>query len=168
MEQMRTGMRGARPKPINLNLILADVVDKSRQRSPVPVCQLSQEAITVEADREQLSTVFAHIIQNAQEATENDGQISVVSSYQAIGEESQAVVKITDSGAGMDEEFIRQRLFRPFDSTKGLTGMGVGAFESRELIRSLGGEITVSSEPGVGSVLSIVLPCIPSNQELDT
>ena len=168
MEQMRSGMRGVRPKPMNLNKVLAEVVERSHSLSPVPECELSEEPITVEADKEQLSTVFAHIIQNAQEATDNNGQISVVCSSHRNGDACQALVKISDTGSGMEEQFIKQRLFRPFDSTKGLTGMGVGAFESRELIRSLGGEISVSSEPGVGSVFSIVLPCIPSNRELNT
>jgi putative PEP-CTERM system histidine kinase len=168
MEQMRSGMRGARPKPVNLNNLLADVVDRSHGLSPSPSCELAEEEITVEADKEQLSTVFAHIIQNAQEATPADGQITVASSYRSKGDSRQALVTISDTGSGMDEDFIKHRLFRPFDSTKGLTGMGVGAFESRELIRNLGGEVSVSSEPGVGSVFSIVLPCTRSDQEANT
>jgi signal transduction histidine kinase len=69
-----------------------------------------------------------------------------------------ATIEIEDDGPGMDSEFIRNRLFRPFDSTKGLTGMGIGVFESRELIRALGGDIYVNSSPGKGSLFRIVLP----------
>jgi signal transduction histidine kinase len=58
----------------------------------------------------------------------------------------------------MDAAFIRDRLFRPFDTTKGDTGMGVGAYDSREYIRSLGGDINVSSTPGSGSTFRISLP----------
>jgi signal transduction histidine kinase len=39
--------------------------------------------------------------------------------------------------------------------------MGVGAFESREYIRAVGGDILVASEPGVGSQFTIILPCSP-------
>ncbi len=60
-------------------------------------------------------------------------------------------------------DFIRNRLFKPFDSTKGLTGMGIGAFESREFVRNLGGDIRVTSVPGEGSVFRIVLPCVREN-----
>jgi signal transduction histidine kinase len=71
-----------------------------------------------------------------------------------------AVVEVEDNGPGMDEEFIRVRLFKPFDTTKGLTGMGIGAYESREYIRSLGGELTVRSEPGKGAWFSFVIPSV--------
>ena len=65
---------------------------------------------------------------------------------------------VTDSGHGMDEEFIKNRLFRPFDSTKGLTGMGIGAYECREVITALGGQVVVESQPGQGTVFRIMLP----------
>ena len=58
----------------------------------------------------------------------------------------------------MSEQFIQQRLFKPFDSTKGLTGMGIGAFESRDFVRSLGGDISVDSTPGQGSLFRVRIP----------
>nr|MDJ0879834.1 ATP-binding protein [Halieaceae bacterium] len=103
-----------------------------------------------------------HIIQNAQEACTKDGTVEVLLECR---EDSTAVVSVKDNGAGMDEDFVRERLFRPFDSTKGLTGMGVGAFESREYIRSLGGDIEVTSTPGAGSLFRIVIPCQPAETE---
>ena len=72
-----------------------------------------------------------------------------------------AVVDIEDDGEGMDEEFIQHRLFKPFDSTKGLTGMGIGAFESRDFVRSVNGDISVQSTPGRGSLFSVRLPATP-------
>jgi signal transduction histidine kinase len=56
----------------------------------------------------------------------------------------------------MSEAFIRERLFQPFESTKS-AGMGIGAFESREYIQELGGQLEVSSQPGQGTVFRIVL-----------
>ncbi len=53
----------------------------------------------------------------------------------------------------MGAAFIRERLFRPFDTTKGTRGMGIGAFQIREYITSLGGRIEVQSEPGRGTSL---------------
>ena len=58
----------------------------------------------------------------------------------------------------MDADFIANRLFQPFDSTKGVTGMGIGVYQSREYIRSLDGELDVSSEPGIGTTFTITLP----------
>jgi signal transduction histidine kinase len=69
-----------------------------------------------------------------------------------------AVVTVRDTGTGMSEAFIRDRLFKPFESTKGLTGMGIGAFESREYVRQLGGDISVTSEPGEGSEFVVHIP----------
>jgi signal transduction histidine kinase len=74
-------------------------------------------------------------------------------------------VEIEDYGVGMDEDFMRNRLFKPFDSTKGLTGMGIGAFESREFVRNLGGDIQVHSTPGIGSLFRIVLPYSTMHEE---
>ena len=60
----------------------------------------------------------------------------------------------------MSEQFVRERLFRPFESTKNM-GMGIGTYESREYIRQLGGEIIVSSTEGVGTTFLVRLP-LPS------
>jgi signal transduction histidine kinase len=60
----------------------------------------------------------------------------------------------------MDETFLRERLFRPFDSTKGLTGMGIGAYECREFVKSLGGWVEVESTPGRGTAFVIGLPLV--------
>jgi signal transduction histidine kinase len=69
-------------------------------------------------------------------------------------------VKVIDTGAGMEESFIRNRLFKPFDSTKGTQGMGIGAYQIRETIRGLGGKIKVQSEPGKGTQLIIKLEVV--------
>jgi signal transduction histidine kinase len=58
----------------------------------------------------------------------------------------------------MSEEFIYRRLFKPFETTKGSSGMGIGAYQSREIVRALGGDIVVRSEVGSGTTVSITLP----------
>ncbi|MCZ6715431.1 MAG: ATP-binding protein, partial [Gammaproteobacteria bacterium] len=60
--------------------------------------------------------------------------------------------------SGMDEEFIRERLFKPFDSTKGPRGMGIGAYQVRDYVKTMGGRVNVYSEPGSGSCFEILLP----------
>jgi signal transduction histidine kinase len=65
---------------------------------------------------------------------------------------------VKDNGKGMDAEFIRERLFRPFDSTKGSKGMGIGAYQTREYVQMLGGRVEVQSSPGQGTSFSISLP----------
>ena len=72
----------------------------------------------------------------------------------------------------MDQVFIRDRLFRPFDTTKGDTGMGIGAYDSREYLRALDGDLTVISKPGHGTVFTMRIPLLDAAlaermQELD-
>ncbi len=59
--------------------------------------------------------------------------------------------------AGMDELFIRGRLFRPFDSTKGSQGRGIGAYQVRVTIRSMGGDVSAQSGPGFGTWVRLTL-----------
>lgn len=159
MEQMRSGLRGSQPTNFDLAQLLGKVVSNHSSQLPAPMLEIRTQIVIVFADWEQLSTVFSHIIQNAQEATENTGHVTV----RLFEQSGQAIVEVEDNGCGMDREFTNNRLFKPFDSTKGLTGMGIGAFESREYIRSVGGDINVDSAPGKGSLFRILLPCLESD-----
>lgn len=154
MEQMRTGLRSVSAEHVPLAPLLQQVVAGRSGARPVPELCLEEGEHQVEADHERLATVFNHLIQNAQEATRPDGSVTVTLHDGG----RQVRVDISDNGRGMDEQFLRQRLFRPFESTKGLTGMGIGAFESREYIRQIGGDIQVQSTPGQGSVFQVTLP----------
>jgi len=155
MEQMRSGERDSGPQQISLCQLLQAAIEQRVRHEPRPAMGGCDDRLLVEADGEHLTTVFTHIIQNAQEATSREGRVDVRLLYA----DEQAIVEVQDTGSGMDDEFLRNRLFKPFDSTKGLTGMGIGAFESREFVRSIGGDIRVSSVPGEGSLFRIVLPC---------
>lgn len=158
MEQMKSGMRGNSSECIELGALLTETSAAHSARKPVPELKLPEQQLFIQADREQLTTVFGHIIQNAQDATPNDGHVTITV---APGSD-QVVVEVRDTGTGMDQEFIKKRLFHPFDSTKGLTGMGIGVYESREYIRSLNGDINVESAPGEGALFRITLPCTRS------
>jgi signal transduction histidine kinase len=92
-------------------------------------------------------------VQNALEATPADGRVTV--SARRDGEE--AIVEVQDTGCGMSREFVDSQLFRPFTSTKS-HGMGIGAFESREYLREIGGALTVVSAEGVGTTFTVRLP----------
>jgi signal transduction histidine kinase len=67
-------------------------------------------------------------------------------------------ITVADTGCGMSPEFVRDHLFRPFDSTKGSQGMGIGAYQAREFAREMGGEIRVQSVVGEGTRISLTLP----------
>ncbi|MHB8551844.1 MAG: ATP-binding protein, partial [Acidiferrobacterales bacterium] len=105
-------------------------------------------------NRDRLSAVIGHVIQNAREATPADGRVTV----RLRADRRQVVIEVEDTGCGMDEAFIRERLFRPFETTKGNSGMGIGAYETREFVRALGGDIDVFSRPGHGTIFRLHLP----------
>ena len=154
MAQLRSDVEDADRQEVELATVLTEVVNESKVREPAPSLQLPQDRCAVHCERERLHAVFGHLIHNAQDATDRDGRVDV----RLLHEADCVIVEIEDDGKGMDEEFIQQRLFKPFDSTKGLTGMGIGAFESRDFIRSIGGEISVRSAPGDGSLFRVRIP----------
>lgn len=162
MEQMKSGLRGAdHTQKIELNHALQEVVKSRSKQTPTPGLELSSSDIVVSTNREELFTVLGHIIQNAQDATPKDGKVTVRLSC----DNQRAVIEVEDTGSGMDPDFVKHRLFRPFDSTKGLTGMGIGAFESREFIRSQKGNISVISALDKGSLFKITLPLMQQQHE---
>jgi len=67
------------------------------------------------------------------------------------------VTEVGDTGEGMSEDFVQNRLFRPFSSTKH-SGMGIGSYESFQYIRELGGSVDVKSAPGQGTLMTLLLP----------
>lgn len=154
MRLMRTGMAGGKPVQITLGDLILEVVQRRSAQQPVPCWEYAGEALVVTADRDRLCSAIENLVQNAQEATPKEGSVSI--SLRA--EQGQGVITVMDNGAGMDEGFIRERLFRPFDTTKGDTGMGIGAYDSREYLRALEGDLTVVSKLGEGTVFTIRIP----------
>jgi len=68
-----------------------------------------------------------------------------------------SVVVVADRGTGMTPEFVRDRLFKPFETTKP-AGMGIGVYESAQYVASIGGEISIDSNAGVGTSVELRLP----------
>jgi signal transduction histidine kinase len=122
-------------------------------------------ALPIVADGERLTSVLEHVIRNAQDSVNGgNGEVSVTVEQR----EAEAEIAIADTGAGMDARFVRERLFRPFDSTKGSKGMGIGAYQAREYVRQLGGDVEVQSSPGRGTRFLIRLPLAAEQRVLQT
>ena len=156
---MRRGEANDTSRSVSLADILADVAASKRAFKLQPELTLPSPNLHVCADKERLTRAIGHILQNALEATPQTGNVSLA----VLADGDMAVVEIRDNGVGMEEDFIRNHLFQPFDSTKG-AGMGIGAYESRETLRALGGHIEVKSTPGVGTVFRLSLPVDYSNE----
>ncbi len=155
MQKLRTGGRTDKElEPIELCALLQETVKTMSGGQPVPSLDCQVMGATVRAESDGLAAVVGHVIRNAQEATPDDGSVMV----RLFRSNDTAVIEVQDTGCGMDEEFIRERLFRPFDSTKGGSGMGIGAYETREFVRGLGGEVEVLSRLGEGSTFRLRIP----------
>jgi len=167
IEQLQRGTTLQAGRRIELCALLERAATRCATRRPSPEISLPREQVFVVADPERLAMVLEHVIRNAQEATSEEGCVQLSLECQ----DAQARIVVRDNGHGMDAAFVRERLFRPFDSTKGSKGMGIGAYQAREYVRSLGGDVVVESAVGEGTRFAISLPRVanpPRERESET
>jgi len=138
----------------DVSKVLIEVRSHCADRAPVPTVASSDTAMWVRIDRAKLVSVLTHLVRNAQDATPAEGSVRLEA--QVVGAE--VICRVVDTGSGMDPVFIRDRLFRPFDSTKGVHGMGIGAYQVRDTVRAAGGDMEVTSKPGEGTTVRLRLP----------
>jgi putative PEP-CTERM system histidine kinase len=144
---------------IELCEVLAEVVQMMSSGKPAPSLDCQARGISILADRDRFGAIIGHLIRNAQDATPDDGRVIV----RLFKRNVHATIEVQDSGCGMDSDFIKDRLFRPFDSTKGKAGMGIGVYETRDYIHKLGGDLEVISRIGEGSTFRIRLSISDTN-----
>ena len=155
LEQLRSKQVDTEKKVlVDLVPLVTSAKNRLSSRQPVPELDLPIGECYAVVEKGQLENVLVHLLENAQQATEDDGYVKVGLCMHNL----LCIVDIRDNGHGMDDDFIRNRLFKPFDTTKGNAGMGIGMYESREFIRLLGGEIHVSSKPGEGTHVVLEIP----------
>jgi putative PEP-CTERM system histidine kinase len=155
LAQLRSGALEAKAMTrANLSKVLLEVAAQCGDRSPTPELGRVDEQVSIDIDRNQLISALVHIVRNAQDATPPEGRVAITTQYH----NGEVHVLVSDTGGGMDREFVRDRLFVPFDSTKGGEGMGIGAYQAREVVRSAGGRVEVASERGGGTVFRFVFP----------
>jgi signal transduction histidine kinase len=124
---------------------------KAEQKAPIEMDLVA--GISALGHPDQLEHVIGHLVQNALDATSGDGKVAV----KLRRDGDAAVIEVIDNGVGMTPEFVRDRLFRPFQTTKA-AGMGVGVYESSQYVTGLGGMIQVDSTPEVGTQIRVLLP----------
>ena len=139
---------------VDLVELVSNVITSKQHLLPAPKLEVKIDSALVTLEKGRFANVLTHLIDNAQQATDNDGEVVVTLSRAG----KMHAIRISDTGHGMDEDFIRNRLFKPFDTTKGNAGMGIGMYEGREFIRQLGGDIEIQSKPGKGSIITLYIP----------
>jgi putative PEP-CTERM system histidine kinase len=118
-------------------------------------------SLLVACDPDQLISMTGHLVQNAVEAAGPSGNVCV----RLARDGASSLFEVEDDGPGMAEAFVRERLNHPFHSSK-RGGYGLGLFECRELARQAGGELSIDSEPGRGTLARLRLPLTPAPTEV--
>jgi signal transduction histidine kinase len=145
------------PKPVNLvgalQRVLAVIAEPVRAKYEIELKVPSSSYALV--DPERIDRVIENLVINAIEAMgERGGKLTI-----EIGEvdPDKVFLSVSDTGQGMSQEFIEHRLFRPFATTK-RSGVGLGLYTCREVVRANAGTIEVQSKQGVGTTFRVVLP----------
>lgn len=161
LEHMKT-REAEHDATLDLCQLVREALRPYQHQSPAPRLETSTETAVIRAAPAELRSAIGHIVQNAIDAAAEAACSNHPPSVDVAiitGKRWHEVI-VSDNGPGMDSDFIRERLFAPFASTKGVSGMGIGAYQARTYVRALGGDITVSSEPGAGTRFCIRMPAV--------
>jgi putative PEP-CTERM system histidine kinase len=144
----------------NLTALVADFVARKRSIGMnIRMRDAEQPAFVSLSDRNAFVSVLEHVVTNAVEATPAGSPVHV----RIENGGGWVRVNVDDQGAGMTAQFIAKELFRPLRTTKG-KGMGIGAYQAKETMRDLGGDIEVSSKVGEGTTITLLLPSSSQQQ----
>ena len=141
-------------KCLSITDVVHQALNECQRGSPALTADIQPNYRTINADQVRLVMTITNFIKNAQEATPDEGKVHVTLKI----DDNRATIIIEDTGSGMDWDFIHNRLFKPFETTKSGKGMGIGVYLSREYISELDGTLNVASEPGQGTTITITLP----------
>lgn len=143
------------PRVVDVATLVRNVCASKKNQLPlVTVLEPLAAGAETSAHPERLERILGHVVQNALDATEQNGKVTVAVH---IADEHKLRVIVEDTGCGMSPEFLRERLSRPFQTTKS-SGMGIGVFETRQYLGEIGGGLHFDSEAGRGTRVSIELP----------
>jgi putative PEP-CTERM system histidine kinase len=151
----RLGRYGAGPvqelRDVDLTAMARRLCQRFEHVHPVSTSRLDE--VCALGDAESLEQAVIHLVQNAIDASDSEAAVQI----SVVREGVTAQLEVIDIGTGMSPEFVRNGLFKPFISSK-KSGFGIGAFEAREMIRAMGGRLTVESREGVGTRFCVTLP----------
>ncbi|MBS0642821.1 MAG: XrtA/PEP-CTERM system histidine kinase PrsK [Acetobacteraceae bacterium] len=134
---------------------LRELIDLRRDISPARIVLVDDSSGTGAAiDPDSFDAITNHLLDNAIEAARPGTGVRISLRREGLS----LIVDISDEGPGMTPEFVRDSLFRPFRTTKG--GHGIGAYQSRELLRNAGGDLQVISRPGSGTTMRVIIPSV--------
>jgi PAS domain S-box-containing protein len=165
--QMLTFARGARyqPQPLNLNDVVQAVLGAQSHSLPAEISvelHTGTDLWDVAADPIQINQAFLNLFENAVEAIEGRGRITIATRNIMLDTEQAGLsagphvcLSIQDTGCGMSTD-TQAKIFEPFFTTK-FEGRGLGLAAAHGIVKNHGGQITVESKQGRGSTFAIYL-----------
>jgi signal transduction histidine kinase len=157
VEEFRSFARDTRTaEVVDLNICLEEMASLAQREmgSRVRVVKRLRPVPPVRCFRGQMNQVFLNLLKNAGEAIEKKGTVTL----RTRRKNGHILIEVSDTGRGMPEE-IRKKLFEPFFTTKPVgQGMGLGLSISAMIVHNHGGQISVKSRVGRGSVFRVELP----------
>ncbi len=149
---------------LDVNELLRKVAGRPTRRGgrgisgPGPSVSLALGAVPrIWGDPAYLADAFGSLLENAWEAAVPEGRVLVRSYAAGTPRRPRAMVEFIDNGAGMTPEFLRDRLFRPYETTKP-QGVGLGLATAGQIVKFHRGSIRILSQPGGGTLIRIALP----------
>ncbi len=167
MSRLGSGKVEMDPARIDLEDLLEDTLRLARPQADEKDLRLSLAAVEVPscyADPQAAKRILLHLLSNAIKFTPAGGSVTLA----AHADLRMVAITVTDTGIGIEPEDL-ERIGKPFARTRrseesGQGGMGLGLAMSRTLAELNGGRITLDSEPGEGTTVTLSLPRRPANE----
>lgn len=140
-------------RPVEVNEFVGDTLQQLKPGIRSQIREDFRKVPVSHFDSSQMAKVLTNLLLNADEATQGQGTIQVSTSSR----NGTIRISVRDDGCGISEEFLKNRLFKPFETTK-KNGMGIGLFHCKAIVELHRGKLEVESSPGQGSVFRVILP----------
>lgn len=154
---------------VDLNGIVREVAEgETRRGLPAPPVVPGRRTLSLAlgpipdiwGDPYYLTDAVKSLIENALEAVPPEGRVLVRTFRDDSAKRPRVVLEIIDNGAGMSPEFVRDRLFKPFQTTKP-DGVGLGLATASQIVAFHNGKFGVLTRPGGGTVVRVAFPAVP-------
>jgi signal transduction histidine kinase len=164
ISEAETGVVNLAREPVRLDRLLAEVVelyDDVAEARGVTVT-LDAADVVVSASHDRLRQAFANLLDNAIKYSPAHAAVTI----HASAENSEAIVRVTDTGVGIAPEHLPRiwdRLYRA-DPSRSERGLGLGLSLVRAYVQAHGGRVEAASQPGTGSTFTVRLPLAPATE----
>jgi signal transduction histidine kinase len=149
---------------VDLNALVRDVIEvvsgRAKEKNVTLTAELDATLPVCPADADGIHRSLLNLVSNALDAVDEVDSPRITVATRREADPGWLRIEVSDNGTGIAPEQVNE-IFRPFVSSKGARGTGLGLAVSRKTVREHGGDIVVQSQPGQGSTFAIRLPLRP-------